>query len=190
MADTSKTNAPITVAEKPLDEHATQPEDQGHRKEKKTLSARLDDWYIWEVFGVFLSAGCILTIVGLLIWLDKKPLPQWGFTTPEKIINGRIIPEKRVNIALNSVISWISTVGKICILIPITVRLVNTYIETAAHSLQKGLGQLKWVWFAESERRLDDLEKFDSATRGLTGSAKLLWRLKGQSVQQTYYSYR
>ena len=45
---------------------------------------------------------------------------------------------------------------------------------------QKGLGQLKWVWFAESERRLDDLEKFDSATRGLTGSAKLLWRLKGQ----------
>ena len=36
------------------------------------------------------------------------------------------------------------------------------------------------MWFAESERRLDDLEKFDSATRGLTGSAKLLWRLKGQ----------
>ncbi len=45
---------------------------------------------------------------------------------------------------------------------------------------QKGLGQLKWVWFAEEERQLADLETFDNATRGLSGSAKLLWKLRGR----------
>jgi hypothetical protein len=121
MADTSKPPEPVTVTEKAVQDDTTQPEEQLPPKEERTLSSRLDDWYLWEIFGVVLSAACIMTIVGLLIWLDKKPLPQWGFTTPEKVLNGKIIPEKRVNIALNSVISWISTVGKICILIPITV---------------------------------------------------------------------
>jgi len=52
--------------------------------------------------------------------------------------------------------------------------------EHLTDALQKGLGQLKWVWFAEEERQLADLETFDNATRGLTGSAKLLWRLRGR----------
>lgn len=167
MADIEKARAAgTTVTEQPVKDHASHSAKECPDKRKKSLSERLDDWYLWEVGGVILSAACIVTIVALLIWLDGKKLPRWGFTTPEKTVGNKTIPEKRVDIALNSVISWISTIGKIAILIPIT----------------KGLGQLKWVWFSESERRLDDLEKFDSATRGLTGSAKLLWRLKGQYV--------
>ena len=38
------------------------------------------------------------------------------------------------------------------------------------------------VWFAEHERQLSDFEKFENATRGLTGSAMLLWKLRGKSV--------
>jgi hypothetical protein len=121
MADEAKQAAPVTITEKPVANHAKETTEAITLPEKKTLSSRLDDWYAWEVLGVLLSAACILTIVALLLWLDKKPLPQWGFTTPEKTVGGKIIPEKRVNIALNSVLSWISTVGKICILIPITV---------------------------------------------------------------------
>lgn len=123
MAEASKQAEPVTVTEKPVGDHASNSEELSPPQEKKSFSSRLDDWYLWEIAGIVLSAACILTIIGLLIWLNKKPLPQWGFTTPEKTINGKIIPEKRINIALNSVISWISTVGKICILIPITVSL-------------------------------------------------------------------
>jgi len=86
-----------------------------------------DDWWIWEIIGVVMSAAAICAIIGLLASLDGQKLPNWGFTIPEKTIRGKIIPERTVIIGLNSVISWISTVGKICILIPIT----------------KGIGQLK-----------------------------------------------
>jgi hypothetical protein len=86
-----------------------------------------DDWWIWELIGVVMSAAAICAIIGLLIQMNGKKLPNWGIKIKERTIKGKFIPEKTVNIALNSVISWISTVGKICILIPIT----------------KGIGQLK-----------------------------------------------
>jgi hypothetical protein len=83
--------------------------------------SRIDAWYLWELGGVIGSAACICAIIGLLASLDGKKLPNWGATTPEKTINGKLIPAKTINVSLNSVISWISTVGKIAILIPITV---------------------------------------------------------------------
>lgn len=67
------------------------------------------------------------------------------------------------HVSLNSLISWLSTAARFFLLMPIT----------------RGLGQLKWVWFAEKERPLSDLEDFDFASRGVPGSAKLLWKLKG-----------
>ncbi|KAF2473179.1 uncharacterized protein BDR25DRAFT_129425 [Lindgomyces ingoldianus] len=39
------------------------------------------------------------------------------------------------------------------------------------------LGQLKWHWFRTS-RKLDGMEHFDEASRGVLGSLRLLWRLK------------
>lgn len=89
-----------------------------------------DDWWIWEIIGVVVSAAAICAIIGLLIRVDGKKLENWGFTIPDKTIRGKFIPGRTIVISLNSVISWISTVGKICILIPIT----------------KGIGQLKCEW--------------------------------------------
>jgi hypothetical protein len=86
-----------------------------------------DDWWIWELIGVIMSAAAICAIIGLLSTMNGKHLPSWGIKIKARTIKGKTIPEKTINIALNSVISWISTVGKICILIPIT----------------KGIGQLK-----------------------------------------------
>jgi len=93
-------------------------------------SSGWDDWWIWEIIGVVVSAAAIFAIIGLLIRVDGKKLENWGFTIPDKTIRGKFIPGRTVVISLNSVISWISTVGKICILIPIT----------------KGIGQLKCEW--------------------------------------------
>lgn len=70
------------------------------------------------------------------------------------------------HVSLNSLISWLTTAAKFFVLVPITLS----------------LGQLKWVWFAEKERPLSDLEEFDSASRGIFGSARLLWRLRGRWV--------
>lgn len=39
------------------------------------------------------------------------------------------------------------------------------------------LGQLKWSWFRTSNR-LADLERFDEASRGITGSLVLLWTVR------------
>lgn len=138
------------------------------RSEKGIISTlREEDWWKWELIGVFGSALCLIGIVIMLSKLNDKPLPTWA--SPQdycvkipKTSTTKCYSSKGVSV--NSVVSWFSTVAKICVLIPIT----------------KGLGQLKWVWFAEKERTLADLETFDSATRGLTGSALLVWKLKGR----------
>jgi hypothetical protein len=103
------------------------------------------DYWGWELFGILGSAAILIGIALILNTFDGKRQPSWE------------------HVSLNSLISWLSTAAKFCILMPIT----------------SGLGQLKWVWFAEKERPLSDLQEFDSASRGIPGSAKLLWRLKG-----------
>ncbi|PWY75190.1 hypothetical protein BO94DRAFT_568556 [Aspergillus sclerotioniger CBS 115572] len=77
--------------------------------------------------------------------------------------DGRRQPEWS-NISLNSAISWLSTLAKACIL----------------YAVSESLGQLKWVWFAQRSRPLSNLGDFDSASRGVRGSALLLWALKGR----------
>lgn len=103
------------------------------------------DYWSWELFGVFGSAAILIGIAIILHRYNGKRQPSWE------------------HVSLNSLISWLSTAAKVCLLVPIT----------------RGLGQLKWVWLAEKERPLSDLEEFDSASRGIAGSANLLWRLKG-----------
>lgn len=103
------------------------------------------DYWSWELFGVLGSAAILIGIAIILQRYNGKRQPSWE------------------HVSLNSLISWLSTAAKACLLVPIT----------------RGLGQLKWVWFAEKERPLSDLEEFDSASRGIAGSARLLWRLKG-----------
>jgi hypothetical protein len=103
------------------------------------------DYWVWELFGAFGSAIALTGIAIILHVIDGKRQPSWE------------------HVSLNSLISWISTIAKGFILMPIT----------------SGLGQLKWAWFARRKQPLSDLQVFDSATRGISGSAKLLWRLKG-----------
>lgn len=47
-----------------------------------------------------------------------------------------------------------------------------------------GLGQLKWAWYSRS-RPLDDLSKFDLASRGPWGAVRLLWTLRGRHLVAT-----
>jgi hypothetical protein len=129
-----------------------------------TLQA--EEWWKWEIAGILGSAAAIAGIIGILLALNNKQQPSWA--RPQnycvKVPYTNKMECHNASVSINSLISWLSTIAKICVFIPVT----------------KGLGQLKWVWFAEKERTLADLETFDSATRGVTGSAMLVWKLRGR----------
>ena len=77
--------------------------------------------------------------------------------------NGHTQPEWKY-MSLNSLISWLSTLAKAALLF----------------SISESIGQSKWTWFARRSRPLSDLDVFDSASRGVSGSVVLLllvyWR--------------
>ncbi|KAK0101354.1 hypothetical protein ONS95_006529 [Cadophora gregata] len=50
--------------------------------------------------------------------------------------------------------------------------------------LCSGLGQLKWTWFSRT-RPLQDLERFDEASRGAWGAVKLIFSLRGRNLLVT-----
>lgn len=95
-----------------------------------------------------LSSGLLVAIVVVLAQYDDRPQPAWRL------------------VSLNSVISWLSTVSKGCVL----------------STISEGIGQLKWVWFSRKSRPLVDLGAFDGASRGIYGCAGLLWKLRARYV--------
>ncbi|KAE8420070.1 hypothetical protein BDV36DRAFT_293719 [Aspergillus pseudocaelatus] len=101
-------------------------------------------WYVWEVLAVILSAATLIAIIVILTKFDQQPQPTWG------------------HVSLNSVISWLSTISKGCVL----------------YAISEALGQLKWVWFAQGTRPMTNLRAFDSASRGFYGSGELIWTLR------------
>ncbi|GFF85998.1 hypothetical protein IFM60648_07555 [Aspergillus lentulus] len=123
---------------------------------QKTVETLISDWYVWEVLAVLVSAGTLVAMVALLIHFDHKPQPAWRL------------------LSLNSVISWLSTISKACVLF----------------SINECIGQLKWVWFGQRQQRMVDLQTFDTASRGFYGSAVLIWILKARHAESTRLRWR
>ncbi|KAL4915650.1 hypothetical protein BDW62DRAFT_219218 [Aspergillus aurantiobrunneus] len=98
----------------------------------------------WDKLGLGLALAILIAIIVILRVYNGKQQPSWKW------------------ISLNTLLSWLSTVGKGCIVFP----------------LSTGLSQLKWVWFSQRKRPLSDLRVFDNASRGIYGSAELLWALR------------
>ncbi|KAG2417195.1 hypothetical protein HFD88_008414 [Aspergillus terreus] len=104
------------------------------------------DWYVWEVLGVGISGTILIAIVAILASYADTPEPRWRYRS------------------LNSLISWLSTASKGCILF----------------SISEALGQMKWTWFMQAARPIPDLRRFDTASRGFYGAIKLIWRLQAR----------
>ncbi|KAK7909055.1 hypothetical protein PG985_014933 [Apiospora marii] len=64
----------------------------------------------------------------------------------------------------NSLVSVFSTLAKTALMLP-----VGSVIS-----------QMKWIWF-EEPRRLNDLQTFESASRGPWGSLRLIWTTRGKA---------
>lgn len=132
-------------------ENQSTPNEQSNTEESLNGT---DDYWKWEIAGVVGSALALMGIIVFANHFDNKPTPSWSMSVAKY--------NKTFTVTMNSILSLLSTIAKICVLIPVS----------------KGLGQLKWVWFAKKERSLRDIETFESASRGLTGSALLMWKLK------------
>lgn len=73
------------------------------------------------------------------------------------------------SISLNAVVSILSAIVSI----------------GALYSVTHAVNQLKWVWFSEKERKLADIQVFDSASRGVLGSMALLLHLRARYAHPT-----
>ncbi|GJC84425.1 hypothetical protein ColLi_07263 [Colletotrichum liriopes] len=153
-----KTEIPVT--EGPVDEPSLTPSTQGQESnQNETFFGRVisffGDWYyVWEVFGILISGLAIIAICMVVHHYDNNQVPNWTANVP-----GRNEPFR---LTINSLLSMLSVLGSTCAMIPVT----------------KSLGQLKYLWFMEQDRKLADLEVFDSASRGKVGSAQLIWKLR------------
>ena len=151
----------VTIEEVPVQDDFSQ-RPILHKRPSARAAIQTDDWWLWELAGLLISAAAIIGMTVLLTYLNNRPQPSWAYTRAADEVAGHKIPAVNVAVAPNSLLSLLATIARVCVLIPIT----------------KGLAQLKWVWFAEKERDLSDFEAFDNATRGMTGSLFLVWKLK------------
>ncbi|EQB55803.1 hypothetical protein CGLO_04261 [Colletotrichum gloeosporioides Cg-14] len=98
-------------------------------------------YYVWEAFGILVSDTSIIAICFVVNHFDDNEVPDWTVSVP-----GRFKPFR---LTINSLLSILSVLGSTCAIIPVT----------------KGLAQLKYLCFMEQDRKLADLEVFNSASR-------------------------
>ncbi|KAI5928124.1 hypothetical protein F4810DRAFT_179976 [Camillea tinctor] len=98
-------------------------------------------WWLFEIAAWVASAIALVAIIITIALTDEKPLPQWP-----------------MHITLNSFVSFMSTIMKAALVIPVA----------------EGISQLKWLWFKKAGD-LDDIQTFDEASRGSWGSMKLIF---------------
>ncbi|KAK8036952.1 hypothetical protein PG991_001266 [Apiospora marii] len=115
-----------------------EPDDLPPRPAKATEES--GSW-VFEFVACFISTLALAAIIVTLALMDGRPLQRW----PMKI-------------TLNSFISFMSTIAKAALVIPVA----------------EGISQLKWIWF-RNKGSLEDIQKFDQASRGSWGSLKLLF---------------
>jgi len=82
-----------------------------------------------------------------------------------KRFEGEPVPQLKWHFTLNALVSLLATLMKASLLIPVA----------------ESIGQLKWLWF-DRQKDLDDIQTFDSASRGLRGAICLLWTTRVRLV--------
>jgi hypothetical protein len=106
----------------------------------------------WEMWACLGSLAAFLATVGLLRAYDGKSQPDWPY-----------------GITLNSAVSWLSTLTKGFLLVP----------------LAACISQSIWIRYSSQAQSLANVAIYDSASRGPWGSFELIWTL-----QAKYYHTR
>lgn len=116
----------------------------------------LQEW-TWEFASAGLSLTCLLAVVIFLLVFQDKPLSRWNV---------------RLDITPNTLVSFLSTLSRASLLLPIA----------------SSISQLKWIHAASAPNYLSDIEVFDAASRGPWGALTLLWTLNARTKLATWGS--
>lgn len=100
--------------------------------------------------GEVLAIFLSLSAFGALVFILRK-------------YDGHMLPTLSHDVSLNFIVSSLAAVSKSSLF----------FVIAAA------FGRFKWLWISSKERRLQDLQDFDEASRGPLGAAKLLISKKG-----------
>ena len=125
------------------------------------LLKALSPW-IGEVMHVMISVLLMTILVSVLGVFDGRPLSHWHGVIP--------MGDFSINISLNFIVAVLSTIVKVSL----------------AVIVDAGLSQTKWLWFLQQRRSLLDYKRFDDASRGPLGSARLLRVTKFRFVDAKY----
>ena len=106
---------------------------------------RFNNWWTFEISSFVGSVAALLAIIGILVRYNGRPGPEW--------------PD---HIAINSVLSWFTTLMKAMMFVPIA----------------SCISQASWNRYRDRPQPLKDVAIFDAASRGLLGSLRLLLHLR------------
>ena len=127
---------------------------ENHHSSRSRYEKYVVDGWLTELLAVLIGS---VSIVGLSILLNRyhgKPAPR-SYT-----ICG-------VDITLNTVVSILSTIGRVSLLLAVS----------------ECISQLKWSWYLSKHRPLKDIDTFDQASRGAWGGLQLLWKVNIRSAE-------
>lgn len=82
------------------------------------------------------------------------------------VFEGKARPHFAYGLTLNAIASVLATASK----------------SSLIYVIGECIGQLKWIWFYKKRRRLDQIQLFDSASRGPLGSLFMLMQHMGRSL--------
>ena len=111
---------------------------------------RSTSWFVDWWMGELLAIFLSLCAFGALVFVLLK-------------YDGHMLPTLPHNVSLSFIISTLAAVSKSSLLLVVA----------------SAFGQFKWLWISSKQRRLQDLQDFDEASRGPLGAAKLLISKKG-----------
>ena len=121
-----------------------------HHQQPPTLYARwLENWWLGELVAVLSSCALVVVLCIILKKYEGQQVPSFGTWFNS-------------GITLGTLVSLLTTLA----------------VAMALSTVQECLSQLKWLWYSGTSRPLGDVEVYDRASRGLTGSVQLLWKLR------------
>ncbi|KAI8624630.1 hypothetical protein F5Y19DRAFT_490734 [Xylariaceae sp. FL1651] len=112
---------------------------------------------IWFYGWVAETMGCLLSIIAFL-----------AIFATLRIHEDKPLPKWPFSISINALIAVFGVLFKAGLTMP----------------LSEGISQLKWQWFEKKRRELNDLQEFDSASRGAWGAFLFLFMGSGESPAQ------
>lgn len=133
---------------KETDSHSAKSQSKNSHPASTFYKTYVKNWWLIEILSLLVGIAAIAALCGLLSRYHNKPAPKSNAFVSS-------------NITLNTLVSILTTIGSAALLL----------------SVSECISQLKWTWYLDDHRPLEDLDTFNDASRGALGGAVLLWRI-------------